>query len=89
MNTPTLTRIKADVDQTIDLFTLLREAKTEIARLRRHNLHVTAAIQRDDMLCLIETWLDPDGRVRRQELQREQGASAARSAQDIDPLCGF
>jgi hypothetical protein len=89
MTTPTLDRIRADVDQTLDLFTLLREAKTEIARLRRHNLHVTAAIQRDDMLCLIETWLDPDGRMRRKEAQDEQGKCAARAALDIDPDCGF
>jgi hypothetical protein len=87
--TAILDRIRADVDQTLDLFTLLREAKTEIADLRRHNLHLTAAMQRDDMLCLIEQWLDPDGMVHRQELQREQGRSGAAMAMDIDPNCGF
>jgi hypothetical protein len=89
MTPATLARIRADVDQTLDLFTLLREAKTEIANHRRHNLHLTAAMQRDDMLCLIEQWLDPDGLVHRQELQNEQGKNAARCALDIDPDCGF
>lgn len=88
MTTP-LARIRREVDTTLDLFTLLRDAKTEIARLRRHNLHVTAAIQRDDMLCLIENWLDPDGRVRREAVQREQGKNAARMATEIDDVCGF
>lgn len=87
--TPSITRIKADIDQTMDLFTLIRDGKTEIASLRRRKLHLTAAIQRDELLSLIEAWLDPDGMTQRAAVQREQGASAAAAALDIDPTCGF
>jgi len=79
----------ADVDKTLTLFDRLRETKTEIARLRRHNLHLTAGIARDDLLSDIERWLDPAGLDHRNELQAIQGRAAVALALDIDPDLGF
>lgn len=87
--TPTLDRIRADVDETLDLFERLRARKTKIKHLRRQGLHLTAAIQRDEMLSTLEAWLDPDGALIRQEQQTAQRALASASALAIDPELGF
>lgn len=89
MTTDTLTRIERDVNTTLDLFERLRNAKTEIALMRRQNLHLSAAILRDKLLCEVEAWIDPDGETIRMEQQTAQRAFAAASARAIDPACGF
>lgn len=88
-DSPTLTRIAADVDQTIALFELLRTTKTEIADLRRRRCHLTAGIMRDELLCQLEQWLDPAGIDHRQEVQAAQRADAGALALHIDPELGF
>lgn len=85
MTTETLTR----VDETIALFERIRAAKTDIASLRRQGLHLTASIQRDEMLTQVEAWLDPAAGDVRRAMQAAQGAQAARSSRQIDPACGF
>ncbi len=89
MSTDTLTRIKEDVDVTLYLFEKLRNAKTEIAHMRRQGYHLTAAIKRDELLSQIEAWLDPDGEIVKMEQQTAQRAMAGASALAIDPTCGF
>jgi hypothetical protein len=71
------------------LLSRLPEIRARIAELRRVNCHVTAGIMRDEALCQIEAWIDPDGLARRAELQAEQGRQAGARAIAIDDDCGF
>jgi len=91
MTTDPWTRVieAIEADPSFNLFERLRARRAEIAQLRRQGLHLTAAIQRDEMLAQIEAWLDPDGAVQRQEQMSAQRDYAAASALDIDPACGF
>lgn len=79
------------LDTTTEAYILSRlpEIRERIAELRRTRCHVTAAIMRDEALGQIEAWLDPDGRVRRAEMQAEQGKQAAASSRMTDDYCGF
>lgn len=67
----------------------LPEIRARIAELRDQRCHVTAGIMRDEMLCQIEAWLDPDGLAVRTELQSIQGRAAVALALSIDPAAGF
>jgi hypothetical protein len=67
----------------------LPEIRARIAELRRTRCHLTAGIMRDEALCQIERWLDPDGLAYREEVQTAQRASAARLARAIDDYCNF
>lgn len=89
MTTDTLTRIENDVNATLDILSDLRARKSDIALLRRQGLHLTAAIQRDEMLARLEAWLDPDGAIIKLEQMTAQRAYAAASALAIDEACGF
>lgn len=82
-------RIRADIEQTLTLLEELRAWKTDIAAMRRDGHHTAAALTRDDILCRVERWLDPDGMERRAKMQKEQGKQAAGSARMIDTRCGF
>ncbi len=87
--TSPIDRIQNDVTTTLALFEQLRATRTEIAHLRRHNGDLTAGIMRDEMLCQIEAWLDPEGMAHRTELQAIQGRAAVAMALAIDPAMGF
>jgi len=91
MTTHPYTRMIAaiEADPSFNLFKRLCARRAEIAQLRRQGLHLTAAIQRDEMLAQLEAWIDPDGAVQRQEQLTAQRDYAAASALDIDPACGF
>lgn len=71
------------------LFEQLRAARIEIARLRRHNCNLTAGIMRDEMMSLLEAWINPAGLTHRAELQAIQGRAAVALALAIDDKIGF
>jgi hypothetical protein len=71
------------------LLSRLPEIRARIAELRKARCHVTAGIMRDEALCQIEAWIDPDGLAHRAELQAEQGRQAGARAIAIDDDCGF
>lgn len=86
---PTRTLEAIEADESYSILEELRARKHEIAKLRKQGLHVTASIQRDEMLSRLEDWLDPDANLIRMEQQTAQRALAAASALAIDPALGF
>lgn len=50
-----------------DMFNVLREVRTTIAELRAAGLHSSAESLRENALCKVEAWLDPEAAAVRQE----------------------
>lgn len=72
--TRTLEAIEAD--DSFSLFERLRDAKAQIAQSRALGNYVTASAMRDELLCQVEAWIDPQGEAYRVSLQTIQGRAA-------------
>ncbi len=68
---------------------LLCSYRDRIAELRQQKHDLIAGIMRDELLCQIEQFLDPNGIAQRDELRAIQCREAVALALDVDPDCGF